>query len=144
VSNKKLRQKLIPWLEAKKRHRLSDMHIQMARELGMNPKELGKLDNHKQEPWKLPLPQFIEKCYLERFKRPQPEKIVALGKAPSATSSKPAKSATAGRRDGEAQSEPATRGTVGLREGEDPLSAIACDGAAELGNCEVVPVKGWY
>jgi hypothetical protein len=50
MSKQHLPQKLIPWLEAKKRHRLSDMHVQMARELGMNPKKLGKLDNHKQEP----------------------------------------------------------------------------------------------
>ena len=46
MQNKKIPQKLIPWLEAKKRHRLSDMHVQMARELGMNSKKLGKLDNH--------------------------------------------------------------------------------------------------
>ncbi|MGA3209464.1 MAG: hypothetical protein ABSE05_16770 [Syntrophales bacterium] len=37
------------WIEAKKKYRLSDMHIQMARELGMNPKTFGGLDNHKQE-----------------------------------------------------------------------------------------------
>ena len=82
MSKQKIPQKLIPWLEAKKRHRLSDVHIQMARELGMNPKKLGKLDNHKQEPWKLPLPQFIEKCYLKSFKHtglrkfyPGPERV---------------------------------------------------------------------
>ena len=51
------------WLEAKKRFRLSDTQIQMARELGMNPKKFGKYANHKQEPWKLPLPLFIEECY---------------------------------------------------------------------------------
>ncbi len=39
----------------------------MARELGMNPNMLGKLDNHKQEPWKAPLPVFIEDCYEKRF-----------------------------------------------------------------------------
>ncbi len=39
----------------------------MARELGMNPKKFGSLDNHRQERWKLPLGQFIEKCYLKRF-----------------------------------------------------------------------------
>jgi phage regulator Rha-like protein len=38
----------------------------MARELGMNPK---KLDNHDQEPWKLPLPAFIEHLYVKRFGR---------------------------------------------------------------------------
>ena len=26
----------------------------------MNPKKLGKIDNHRQEPWKAPLPIFIE------------------------------------------------------------------------------------
>jgi hypothetical protein len=79
VSKQKVSQKLIPWLEAKKRHRLTDEQVQMARELGMNPKKLGKLDNHKQEPWKVPLPRFIEGLYLKRFKRPRPEKIVRLG-----------------------------------------------------------------
>ncbi len=73
MAKKKIPQKMIPWIEAKKRHRLNDVQVQMARELGMNPKKLGKLDNHKQEPWKLPLPQFIESLYLKRFKRSRPE-----------------------------------------------------------------------
>lgn len=66
------------WLEAKKKFRLSDTQIQMARELGMNPKKLGKLANHKQEPWKLPLPLFIEECYYKRFHREKPETIRTL------------------------------------------------------------------
>ncbi len=41
----------------------------MARELGMNPKGFCKLDNHKQERWKAPLPQFIEELYFKRFKK---------------------------------------------------------------------------
>ncbi len=44
----------------------------MARELGMNPAKLGKIDNHKQERWKLPLPQFIEELYFKRFGRTTP------------------------------------------------------------------------
>jgi hypothetical protein len=44
----------------------------MARELGMNPKEFGKIANAKQEPWKAPLPVFIEKIYLKRFGRERP------------------------------------------------------------------------
>ena len=48
------------WMVAQKRHRLSDKQVQMARELGLNPDKLGKIDNHKQEAWKAPLPQFIE------------------------------------------------------------------------------------
>ena len=39
----------------------------MARELGMNPKKFGGLANHDQEPWKEPLPQFIESSYREKF-----------------------------------------------------------------------------
>ena len=60
------------WILARKRHHLSHAQVQMARELGMNPTKLGTLDNHKQEPWKLPLPQFIEALYLKRFGRTAP------------------------------------------------------------------------
>jgi hypothetical protein len=41
---------LQPWIDARRK-----FHLSHAR---MNPKKLGKLDNHRQEPWKLPLPQF--------------------------------------------------------------------------------------
>ena len=78
MSKPRVPQKLIPWVEAKRRHRLTDEQVQMARELGMNPKKLGKLDNHRQEPWKLPLPQFIEELYHKRFKRPHPDHVIRL------------------------------------------------------------------
>ena len=48
--------RLQEWITARQRHHLSHAHVQMARELGMNPRKLGKLDNADQEPWKLPLP----------------------------------------------------------------------------------------
>jgi hypothetical protein len=79
MSKQRIPQKLIPWVEAKKRHRLTDAQIQMARELGMNPKKLAKIDNQKQEPWKAPLPQFIERLYFKRFKREKPEHVLKLG-----------------------------------------------------------------
>ena len=63
-------QRLRLWIDARKKYHLSHAQIQMARELGMNPKGLGKLNNHRQEPWKLPLPLFIEKLYLKRKGRP--------------------------------------------------------------------------
>ena len=47
-------QKLQDWIEARKRFHLSHAHVQMARELGMNPKKFGALANHCQEPWKAP------------------------------------------------------------------------------------------
>lgn len=65
-------------MAAQKRHCLSDRHVQMARELGLNPDKLGKIDNHRQEPWKATLPQFIENIYFKRFKREQPETVRPL------------------------------------------------------------------
>ena len=44
----------------------------------MNPKKFGKLANEKQEPWKSPLPVFIEECYFERFRRNKPEVVNPL------------------------------------------------------------------
>jgi hypothetical protein len=61
------------WAQARKRHRLSEEHVQMARELGFNPNKLGSLNNHHQESWKAPLPEFIEELYLKRFGRERPK-----------------------------------------------------------------------
>jgi hypothetical protein len=69
---------LKPWIEAHRRFRLSHMHIQMARELGMNPKRFGKLDNHRQEPWKAPLPIFIERIYFKRFGKERPDEVLTI------------------------------------------------------------------
>ena len=66
------------WITAQKKFHLSDKHIQMARELGLNPDKFGSLDNHKQELWKAPLPQFIERIYFKHFKRESPETIMSL------------------------------------------------------------------
>jgi hypothetical protein len=77
-SKSKVSSKLQPWVDARKRFRLSDAHVQMARELGMNPKKLGGLANHKQQPWKAPLPVFIEDLYEKRFGRRSPETVVSL------------------------------------------------------------------
>ena len=76
MSNKAEKNK--KWHEAKKKFRLSDMHIQMARELGMNPKKWAGLANHKQEPWKAPLPVFIEELYFKRFKKEKPNIVNPL------------------------------------------------------------------
>ena len=71
-------EKLKKWIEARQRHRLSHAQIQMARELGMNPKKFGKLDNHHQEPWKRPLPDFIAALYLKRFGKPIPAVVKTI------------------------------------------------------------------
>jgi hypothetical protein len=74
----KLPAKYQPWVDARTRYRLSDEHIQMARELGLNPKKLGGLANHRQEPWKLPLPDFIAGLYQERFGKQRPDETRPL------------------------------------------------------------------
>lgn len=66
------------WIEARKRFRLSHAQVQMARELGMNPRKFGGLANADQEPWKLPLPQFIEKLYMKKFGKARPDRVVSL------------------------------------------------------------------
>ena len=50
----------------------------MARELGLNPRKLGKIDNHRQEPWKMPLPLFIEHLYEKRFGHAGPEVVLSI------------------------------------------------------------------
>lgn len=50
----------------------------MACELGMNPNKFGKLDNHDQEPWKLPLRQFIEHLYFKRFRKERPNTVLSI------------------------------------------------------------------
>ena len=78
MAKKKINQKLQAWIDARKRHHLTHVQVQMARELGMNPTKFGKLDNHRQEPWKIPLPDYIEELYFKRFGREQPEKVLSL------------------------------------------------------------------
>jgi hypothetical protein len=61
------------WIDARARHHLSHAHVQMAHERGLNPKKLGKLDDHGQEPWKAPLREFIERLSVKRFGKRGPD-----------------------------------------------------------------------
>ncbi len=70
--------KLKPWLEARKKYRLSHAQIQMARELGLNPKKFGSLGITTQQPWKLPLSEFIEEIYYKRFKKRAPDHVRSI------------------------------------------------------------------
>jgi len=78
AKQKKLPPELQAWVDARKRFHLSHAHVQMARELGMNPKKLGGMANHRQEPWKVPLPQYIEELYLKRFKKERPDNVRSI------------------------------------------------------------------
>ena len=78
AKKKKIPDKLNIWIEARKRYHLSHEQIQMARELGMNPKKFGSLANHKQEVWKAPLPDFIESLYYKRFRKEHPDQVKSI------------------------------------------------------------------
>lgn len=75
---KPIPQKYQVWIDARKKYHLSHAHIQMARELGLNPKKFGGLADHKQEPWKASLPVFIEELYFKRFGRTQPDEVRSI------------------------------------------------------------------
>ncbi len=78
AKQKRMPPKLQAWVDARKRFHLSHAQVQMARELGMNPKKLGGMANHRQEPWKVPLPQYIEELYLRRFKKERPDNVRSI------------------------------------------------------------------
>jgi len=73
-----MQEKYQAWIDVRKRYHLSHAHIQMARELGMNPKKFGKIANHKQELWKAPLPDFIEALYFKRFGKNRPDEVKSI------------------------------------------------------------------
>ena len=72
MAGKRIPDDLQKWIDARKRHRLTHAQIQMARELGMKPKSLDKIDDHKQKRWKLPLPEFLEEALFEALPQRAP------------------------------------------------------------------------
>jgi len=80
MANNKQRipEELQRWIDARRKFHFSHAQIQMARELGMNPRKLGGLANHRQEPWKAPLPAFIELLYQKRFGKAQPDRVLSI------------------------------------------------------------------
>ena len=55
---KRLSEKYQLWVDARRQYHLSDVGIQMARELGMDTKKFGKIVNERQVFWKKLLPVF--------------------------------------------------------------------------------------
>ncbi len=78
MAKKKIPEKYQRWIDARKRYHLSHAQIQMARELGMNPRKFGGLTNTNQEPWKLPSPGFIEELYFKHFKNRRPDNVRSI------------------------------------------------------------------
>ncbi|MBT9148920.1 MAG: hypothetical protein DDT28_00338 [Dehalococcoidia bacterium] len=74
----KIPNKLQIWIDTRKKYHLSHTEIQMAGELGLNPKKFGSLANQRQEKWKLPLGQFIEQLYFKRFGKIKPDRVISI------------------------------------------------------------------
>lgn len=54
------------WNEAKKKCRLNNDDIRIAKEMGLNPKSLIKNIPNKNEQWKAPVKSWIREMYEER------------------------------------------------------------------------------
>ncbi|GAA5507183.1 hypothetical protein [Novipirellula caenicola] len=76
--NTRIPHKFLPWIDARKKYRLSHAQVQMARELGMSPKRFDRLANTEHKPWKVPLPQFIESLYEKKFGKTQPDDVRSI------------------------------------------------------------------
>lgn len=62
------------WQEAKKKCRLSEEEIKMAKEMGLNPKSLIKNIPNKNEMWKAPVKVWIRDMYEERKRKSERKK----------------------------------------------------------------------
>ena len=59
-----------PWVEVKTKCRLNESEIQMAKQLGLNPRKLiANQASRKDEPWKEPLSDWVRDVYEKRFKK---------------------------------------------------------------------------
>jgi len=70
--------KFLPWIDVRKRYQLTHAQVQMARELGLSPKKFPAYADCKDQPWKRPLPQFIEMLYEQQFGKTCPDVIYTM------------------------------------------------------------------
>lgn len=70
------------WAEAKKKCRLNENDIRMAKEMRLNPKSLIKNIPNPKEQWKLPVKDWIHEMYEDR-QRKQKKKAAAGKQAPT-------------------------------------------------------------
>lgn len=78
TKKKRIPHKFLPWIDARKKFRLSHAHIQMARELGLSPKRFGDYADTKNQPWKVPLKEFISNLYEKRFGKDRPDVVQTI------------------------------------------------------------------
>lgn len=78
AKKKRIPHKFLPWIDVRKKFKLSDAHVQMARELGLSPKRFPNYANTTDQPWKLPLVQFIEQLYEKQFGKTRPDEVMSI------------------------------------------------------------------
>lgn len=64
------------WIEAKRKCRLSMEDIRMAKEMGLNPRNLIKNIPSKSEQWKLPVKEWIREMYQNRQEKSAKKKTL--------------------------------------------------------------------
>ena len=62
------------WAEAKKKCRLNDETLKMAREMGLNPRSLIKNIPSPSQQWKAPVSTWIREMYQERLDKARQKK----------------------------------------------------------------------
>lgn len=80
AKNKKARipHKFLPWIAIRKQYALTHAEVQMARELGLEPRRFPSYANIKDQPWKKPLKEFIAELYLKQTGKEQPETVFSM------------------------------------------------------------------
>ena len=63
------------WAEAKRRCRLNNEDIRIAKEMGLNPRSLMKNIPSKTERWKLPVKDWIRQMYQKRQEKAAKRKL---------------------------------------------------------------------
>ncbi|HBJ35752.1 MAG TPA: hypothetical protein DDZ51_13605 [Planctomycetaceae bacterium] len=75
---KRIANKFLPWIDARKKHRLTHMQVQMARELGLNPRRIGGYAGNEKDPDRLSPGEFIEALYFKQFRKAQPDVVQTI------------------------------------------------------------------
>jgi len=75
---KRIANKFLPWIDARKKYRLTHTQVHMARELGLNPRRMGGYAGNANEPGKLSLGEFIESLYFKRFRKVLPDSVQTI------------------------------------------------------------------
>jgi hypothetical protein len=63
------------WAEAKKKCRLNEETIMMAKEMGLNPRSLIKNIPNKTQQWKAPVHEWIREMYKKRQEKAKRKKM---------------------------------------------------------------------